>query len=175
MSKDAWSPVMSLVAVLALAGCGNSPAGPGRTAAQSVVAGETEVGRSRSQESLSGTATACDGEVFNVTTVIDHQEHITRRTSGEWMFTQHSRWETDGVGTTTGARFIGRQNINTTQVFAALGEGGAQTFSSVFRMRNIVQGRADNAVLAVHAKWTINANGQTTVDLLPSQFEDCRG
>jgi hypothetical protein len=165
---------MSLVTVLALAGCGDSPSAPGRDRTQSAAAAEAQVSRTGSEESFTGTAQACDGEVFDVTTVVSHQEHLTTRPSGEWTLSQHSRFKTDGVGTASGARYRGRGNINTHQVFSGLGNGGGSSFTSVIHMRNIVQGKADNDVLTVHTKWTINGSGRTTVDRLDSAFE-CRG
>lgn len=174
MSRSAWSSVMSVVTVMALAGCGNSPSAPDRVVAQSVVAAETEVSRSRARESFSGIAVSpCGGEVFNVTTVVDYRWRITTLASGEWMLTQHTRFSTDGVGRTSGARYIGRGTANTTQVFAALNQG-AFTYTTVFRMQNVVQGSADNDVSVTHAKWTINSNGQISVSLLKVEF-DCRG
>jgi hypothetical protein len=173
MARGVRSSVLSLVAVLALAGCGQSPSAPGRTDTRSAVAAEAQVKSGRTQESFTGTAQACDGEVFAVTTVIDHQEHLTTRPSGGWSFSQHSQFETDGVGTTSGAKYRGHGNINTHQVVSGL-EGGAANFTSVVHMRNIVQGKADNGVLRVHTKWNINGNGRTTVDRLDTSFE-CRG
>ena len=158
---------------LALAGCGDSPSAPDRAVTRSLVAAGAEVSRSRAQASFSGLALTCDGESVNVTTVVDYQWHIRTLASGEWMLTQHTRFSTDGVGTTSGARYIGRGTTNTTQVFAAL-NAGAFAYTSVVRINNIVQGRADNDVFVVHAKWTINSNGQVSVALFNVNY-DCRG
>ena len=175
MFRSAWSSVTSLVTVLALAGCGDSPSAPDRAVTRSLrAAAGAEVSRSRAQASFSGLARTCDGEFVNVTTVVDNQWHITTLPSGEWMLTQHTRFSTEGVGTTSGARYIGRGTANTTQVFAALNEGGAFTFTTVVRIQNVVQGSADNDVSVTHAKWTINSNGQVSVDLFNVEF-DCRG
>ena len=77
-----------------------------------------------------------------------------------------------GIG--HGARYIGRGTSNTTQVFAALNEGGAFTYTSVVRIHNVIQGSADNDVLVVHVKWTINSNGPVSVALFNVNY-DCRG
>lgn len=188
MSRSAWSSVTLLVTVLALAGCGDSPSAPDRAVTPSLrPAAGAEVSRGRAQQSFSDilARSPCDGEFFNVTIVVDYQWHITKRhiaspKSYEWMHTQHTRLSIDGVGTTSGARYIGRGTANTTQVFAALddpdrdNEGGAFTFTTVVRIQNVVQGRADNDVSVVHARWTINSNGQVSVNLLNVEF-DCRG
>ena len=108
-----------------------------------------------------------------MTTVVDYRWQITTLASGDWMLTQHTRFSTDGVGTTSGARYIGRGTANTTQVFAALNEG-AFTYTTVVRIQNVVQGSADNDVSVMHAKWTINSNGRVSVNLLTVAF-DCRG
>lgn len=175
MSRRAWSSVTLLVTVMALAGCGDSPSAPGRAVTRSLsTAAGAEVSRSRTQQSVSGIATTCGGEIVTMTMVVDSQSHITTLASGEWMLTQQTRFSTDGVGTTSGARYIGNGTANTTQVFAALNQGGAFTFTTVVRIQNVVQGSADNDVSVLHAKWTINSNGQLSVNLLNVEF-DCRG
>ena len=176
MSRSAWSSVTWLATVLALAGCGDSPSAPGRTVTSSL---STDAGavvsRSRTQESSTGDVTTCGAETVTMTIVMDSQNHTTTLASGEWMLTQHIRISAEGVGTTSGARHIRRGTFNKTQVFAALPEGGASTLTQVFRIRDIVQGSADNeSSLVVHAKWTINSNGQLSVDLFNFEF-DCRG
>ena len=180
MSRMSWSSVTLLVTVMALAGCGDSPSAPGRTVTQPVVAAEAEVSGGRAQASFSGLAPTCDGESVNMTTVIDYQWHTTTLASGDRMLTQHTRFSTDGVGTTSGARYIGRGTANTSQVFRPLPIGchipdcEPLTYTSVFRIQNVVQGSADNDVVMVHAKWTINSNGQVSVALFNVNY-DCRG
>lgn len=175
MSRSAWSSVTLLVTVMALAGCGDSPSAPNRAVTQSLnTAAGAEVSRGRTQESFSGIATTCGGEIVTMTMVVDSQWHMTTRASGEWMLTQHTRFSADGVYTASGARYIRRGTANTTQVFAALNEGGAFTFTTVVRIQNVVQGSADNDVSVLHAKWTINSNRQLSVNRLNVEF-DCRG
>jgi len=187
MSRSAWSSVTLLVAVMALAGCGDSPSAPGRAVTSSLSpAAGAEVSRGRTHKSSSGIATTCGGEMVTMTMVVDSQWHITvlapfhvgspPSLEGEWMLTQHTRFSVDGVRTTSGARYIGRGTANTTQVFAALNEGGAFTFTTVVRMQNIVQGSADNDVVVLHAKWTVYnyPDLQVSANLL-NVDSDCRG
>jgi len=184
MSLRAWSSVTLLVTVMALAGCGDSPSAPNRAVTQSLsTAAGAEVSRSSTHESFPNAhATTCGREDVTMTLVVDSQQHITTHAplhvsppslAGEWMLTQHAQFSADGV-TISGARYIRRGTTNTTQVFAALNQGGAFTFTTVARMHNVVQGSADNDVSVLHAKWTVNSNGQTSVNLLNIESE-CRG
>lgn len=178
MSRSAWSSVTLLVTVMALAGCGDSPSAPDRAVTPSLrTAAGTEVSRGRAQQSFSGTpAFTCDGELVIVTTVIDSQWHMTKLAPDEWMLTKHTRFSIDGVGTTSGARYIGRWTFNETQVFAVLpNPDRAFTFTQVFRVQNVVQGSADNDVMVAHTRWTYNSNGQLSVDLVKNVEFDCRG
>jgi hypothetical protein len=163
---------------MALAGCGDSPSAPGRAVTRSLnTAAGAEVSRSSTHESFPNRrATTCGGEPVTMTLVIDSQQHTTTLASGERMFTQQIRLSVDGVVTTTGARYIGHGIINTTQVFATLPEGGTTTFTQVFRVQNVVQGSADNDVVVLHTKWTINSNGQPVdLQVITEDPPLCRG
>jgi hypothetical protein len=174
MARRPWWSVVVLAATVALAGCGGSPSAPQRTATQSVVAAGAQSSWVRTRTTFAdGVFTACDGELFTVTTVVDVQVHRTTRPSGEWVLTHHTRVSVEGVGAVSGARYVGRGTIHDTQVFAPPHES-AFTFTSVSRMRNIVQGSADNDVVDAHVKWTLSARGELTVDRADVKSE-CRG
>ena len=157
-----------------LSACTENPAGPPRFLEPSLAAASAaSVSQGSSETPFGGVALTCAGEVVNMAGIIVSRWHITQLSAGDWMLTQHDVISANGDGVLTGASYVRRGNSNTTQVFAAPFHG-AFTYTQVFRIRNIVQGGADNDAFLVHAKWTINAAGEVSVDVFKVESE-CRG
>lgn len=160
-------------AVAVLAGCGEV-AGPQQEAVMTLAASSANsatISHGTEISEISGLTFPCGGESFAMAGTVTYRWHTTSLRSGSWMTTQHERYALTGTGTVSGLKFTGRATANTTQVYAA---GGAIIYTTSFRLMGITQGKADNDIFTLRAKWVIDANGRPVVGDFDVEYE-CRG
>ena len=109
---------------------------------------------------IAGTTTNdCNGEDVNFT----GEEHFVFRAtldgSGGIHLAVHSNIHVTGTGVTTGAKYTGSQEVN-----EHLNLVGAQNGNLTITFRLIGQGKVPNLLANVTAHFTVNANGNVTVD-----------
>ena len=131
------------------------------------------VSEGSSVQTIEGLGFPCGGEPMQITGTVSYRWHTTQLPSGDWMRTQHTVFATNGEGTLTGVKYIGRGTANDTQVFA-MPAGGAFTYEQTVQGIGIVQGSADNDIFQLRAGWVINANGVPTFERFEVRYE-CRG
>lgn len=165
--------VGSAAAILLAAACNDSPTAPVSAPTGLAPATAAAVIRGSTEEPFSGLMFSCDGEPIEVDGTMTFRWHNTLLSSGHWQSSQQTRFKSHGTGLYSGRRYVHNAVFNETQIFA-VPDGGAFTYKSVVRAHGIVQGDADNDFFLIHAKWTINANGDVAVEFLDIEFQ-CRG
>jgi len=166
---------LTACAVLMLAACDAGPTEP-QAAPQprlAMAAQGATVADGQYKSPFGGLLFFCGGEQIIASGTFTANWHTTVRPDGSWMQSQHIKIEMTGESIVTGRKYIGRGIDNTTIVYT-LPRDGVYAYRSVHRMRNIVQGSADNYMFDAHIKWTINAAGEVTAELFKIE-SNCRG
>lgn len=168
--------LMPMMLLPFLAGCGNLPtdvATPAEAAATALPGGPVSISRGGDQFTYTSYTVGCSAELIAITARQRYRYQVIQHPSGDWMLSQHLETHIDGVGLTSGIKYVGSGVFNTVQVFAMPGAGAFQYTSSSHQV-GITQGPSDNSSFVVHAKWTIDATGKVAVDAFRVEWA-CQG
>ena len=170
------APLTACAAALMLAACDAAGPTDPQAAPQprlGMAAQGATVDNGHYESPIGGLLFFCGGEQIIASGTFVANWHTTVRPDGSWMQSQHIKIEMSGEGIVTGTKYLGRGTDNTTIVYT-LPRDGVYSYRSVHRMRNIVQGSADNYVFDAHIRWTINAAGEVTAEMFKIE-SNCRG
>ena len=109
--------------------------------AASTSAGAATVVRGSTEEPISGLMFSCDGEPIAIEGTITFRWHNTRLPSGHWQLSQHTRFQSRGVGVNSGRTYIHRAVFTRRRFFAVpMAAALPRTFGDA---HGIVQGSGD--------------------------------
>jgi hypothetical protein len=164
-------PVMLLVT----AACQELPtsdASPPQLAA-AAAAGPITINMGEGESTYSGYTVSCNGELIAIEARQRWRYQVIQHPTGDWMLKDHLVVHIDGIGVTTGVKYVGSGVYNVTQVFA-MPLAGAFTYSQSSHQVGITQGPSENSAFTVLATWTIDATGKVSNDSFRVEWE-CRG